>query len=232
MADKCKASRMLKTQTRVKANHFFSNSVFILIIHLCCWGCSWSTRSTNLRHSAVSKWHCKSTPLSNNVTTDDRLWGSTVFLRTSAAHEKIPPRQHSKVPRRPVSYFLLQSAGSAAAQAGRRLFSLLRSAPRVNNSPGCRYCLQDRRFFSLPFFLLANTTILLCQGLKMAKGNQQTWKKRQLQTHLFCFIYLKKKKEDCVQIFLWFISVRLVAVSFPMCSAPPERCVSSENQNI
>lgn len=152
MADECKASRMLKTQTRVKANNFCSNSVFILIIRLCCWGCSWSKRSTNLRHSAVSKWHCKSTPLSNNVTTDDRLWGSTVFLQTSAAHEKIPPRQHSKVPRRPVSYFLLQSAGSAAAQAGRRVFSLLRSAPRVNNSPGCRYCLQDRRFFFLAFF--------------------------------------------------------------------------------
>lgn len=154
MADECKASRMLKTQTRVKAN-FCSNSVFILISRLCCWGCSWSTRSTNLKHSAVSKWHCKSTPLSNNVTTDDCLWGSRKFLQTSAAHKKIPSRQHSKVPRRPVSYFLLQSAGSAAAQAGRRVFSLLRSAPRVNNSPGCRYCFQDRRFFSLSFFLFS-----------------------------------------------------------------------------
>lgn len=141
---------MLKTQTRVKANHFCSNSVFIFIIRLCCWGCSWSTCIANLRHLAV-KWHCKSTPLSNNVTADDRLWGSSVFLQTSAAHEKILARQHSKVPRRPVSYFLLQSAGSAPAQAGRRVFSLLRSAPRVNNSPGCRYCLLDRRFF-LVFF--------------------------------------------------------------------------------
>lgn len=124
--------------------------------------------------------------------------------KTSAAREKIPARRHSKVPRRPVSYFLLQSAGSAAARGGRRVFSL-RSAlllvQTILQGVGIVYR-TDVFFFSLSFFffLLASTAILLCQCLKMAKGNQQTSKKKQKRkavTNTFVFPLKKKKKKQC-----------------------------------